>query len=204
MDQFLENIAQAILANTITGLLAAGALLLVWGRLKQRLLVDANKVPLVELNHENQSVRNVGSETALNCQLYHMVVEGRKAHVRLAASLPNLMSGEIQQVEAPTYCGVIYQEVFLLQYNNATGSTFQALIELVQPRGDAQVVHPPYRLRGRGNRHRFDSNPSFDRTISIRRWIRKQLRLTRRQLKHLEGAYSHTQDEVASDIMSGE
>jgi len=186
---FFTNVSSAV----IVALLAGGALLLFWGRVKQRLLVDGNRIPLVEFDHTGQVVRNIGTETAVNGCLYHIIIrEFRKAEVRFVTSLPNLMSGEAQKVVALTDCGVTYWELFLLQYNNATGATFQALIEPPSPADTPQVMYPPHRLTCLQSKQRFepvpDCDPSARWPLKLRRWMKRdfELRLVdKRRLRKL-------------------
>ncbi|WP_264031237.1 hypothetical protein [Cellulosimicrobium sp. SH8] len=113
-------------------------------------------------------------ETAVNTRLYHILVPsivGRadegKVRVSFVTSLPNLMTGETRSVAAPMLCGVVNKEAFLLQYQNAAGTVFQAVIEPGSPRGDAQILHPPRRLRWRDRRFLLDSDPTFESDTTL-------------------------------------
>ncbi|MDR2973475.1 MAG: hypothetical protein LBV00_02000 [Propionibacteriaceae bacterium] len=174
---FWSAVASSVTSAAIVALLAALISLAFWNRVKQRFLVGANRVPFVELDQSAQNVRNIGSETFVNGALYHLRIEtGRKTtEVAFVCALPNLMSGEAKKVEALTDCGVIGEELFLIQYHNVIGMPFGALVEPAYPRGDNQILHSPRLLCRRSRWATLGSRPDLRDELPVPCWMRKEL-----------------------------
>jgi hypothetical protein len=142
----MEAVATAVISAVALGRLSFAALGLAGGRIRQRWLVDRNRVPFVELDHQRQVVRNIGAETAINIALYRLsTFWGAECESVCLKCWSSLLPGEKRRAKALTVCGLQGREALLVQYQNIAGTLFTSVTLAAEPSGDAQRLALPRR-----------------------------------------------------------
>lgn len=125
-----DNISwEQFLTDCLFAVVSAVILVAFWNKVKQRFLIDSNRVPFVDIDMHNQRIRNIGSESATNILLFHIVDNPDDEHTQIhfMNDSPSLLSGEsIGGCLTMDTC--FWPEFFLLQYTNAVGMTFWSVV----------------------------------------------------------------------------
>lgn len=142
-----DNISwEQFLTDCLFAVVSAVILVAFWNKVKQRFLIDSNRVPFVDIDMHNQRIRNIGSESATNILLFHIVDNHDDEHTQIhfMNDIPSLLSGESIEGRL-TMDTCFWPEFFLLQYTNAVGMTFWSVVAPSNNRGDPPVIHPPHK-----------------------------------------------------------
>ena len=118
-----DNISwEQFLTDCLFAVVSAVILVAFWNKVKQRFLIDSNRVPFVDIDMHNQRIRNIGSESATNILLFHIVDNHDDEHTQIhfMNDIPSLLSGESIEGRL-TMDTCFWPEFFLLQYTNAVG-----------------------------------------------------------------------------------
>lgn len=127
-----------------------------------------------------QFVRNIGINTAVNVKLYKVFLDTshvtklfgkyyyKRGTVSLEESLGTIMAGKKKKIElvpeSQSY------EIFIIEYQNISGETYQTILKPQNGRGDHEVLFVPRKIRLR--RHQLEGIFK-SKEISLPRYIRK-------------------------------
>lgn len=118
-----------------------------------------------------QFVRNIGTNTAVNVKVYKLLLGNsslKKGTITLKHSLGTMVPDE--KIEIKLLPVSSSYELFIIEYQNISGHTYQTVLKPQNGRGDYEFLFVPRKIRLR--RHQLEEIFK-SKDISLPRYIRK-------------------------------